>query len=375
MDSLMNSKNKKMVLIILTSFFISSCARLYNGSFAQPDFQLIQPDELGPSVKKWEDGVRTSGKHNEFEWWYFDAKLEDGSLFVCYFYKVHFIKDRFFIGMNYSSKDHGEIFKLKYFKKDQVSFSKDSCNVTMGKNYFIGNLKDYKITLSPDDFDGFGIDIELAARLDPYRPQDGIIKTEDDYFAWLAAVPDGHIDVDLTVNGEKKKLVGDGYHDHNWGNTPLQRLFDGWTWFRGKTEDHTIIAAELYTSDERGGYDIPILYIANEEDGMVVNRFGQDGLFTRYSDRIENLYNKNNEPYFSTIDILTKDGKHVRISGKDVIDNSNLFNRMGMPWPIKWIMNQAKIDPYYTRFNSELKYEVNEKSKEGFGVLEVMDLK
>ena len=108
---------------------------------------------------------------------------------------------------------------------------------------------------------------------------------------------------------------------------------------------------------------------------MVVNRFGQDGLFTRYSDRIENLYNKNNEPYFSTIDILTKDGKHVRISGKDVIDNSNLFNRMGMPWPIKWIMNQAKIDPYYTRFNSELEYEVNEKSKEGFGVLEVMDLK
>ena len=88
----MKLKYEKIIVIIITSFFMSSCARLYNGSFAQSDFSLIQPNQLGPSVKKWEDGVRTSGKHNEFEWWYFDAKLEDGSLFVCYFYKVHFIK-------------------------------------------------------------------------------------------------------------------------------------------------------------------------------------------------------------------------------------------------------------------------------------------
>ena len=44
----------------------------------------------------------------------------------------------------------------------------------------------------------------------------------------------------------------------------------------------------------RGGYDIPILYVADNENGMIINRFGQDGLFTKYADRIEGLYNKKN---------------------------------------------------------------------------------
>ena len=42
--------------------------------------------------------------------------------------------------MNYSSEEFGEIFKPKYFKKNQVSFATDSCNVSMGENFFIGNL-------------------------------------------------------------------------------------------------------------------------------------------------------------------------------------------------------------------------------------------
>ena len=371
----MKNISKKLVTVLISTFLVMSCARLYNGSFKQPNFPLTQPDELGPVVEKWEDGVRTSGNNNEFEWWYLDAKLEDGSLFVCYFYKVHFLRDRFFIGMNYSSEEFGEIFKLKYFKKDKVSFAADSCNVSMGENFFIGNLNEYKIALSPDDFDGFGVDIKLKSRLKPYRPQDGIIKAEDDFFAWLAAVPDGDVEMELNINGAKNKLKGDGYHDHNWGNTPLQRLFDGWVWFRGKTENHTIIAAELNTSNERGGYDIPILYVADNENGMIINRFGQDGLFTRYADRIEGLYNKKNEPYFSKFNLLTKDGDNVIISGKDVIDNSDLFKRMGLPWPIRIVMRQAKIDPYYTRFNSDLRYEFKGTVENGYGVLEVMDLK
>ena len=67
--------------------------RLYTGSYSQTNFTLDQPNELGPVVQKWEDGLRTSGKNGELEWWYFDAKFNDGSLFVCYL-------------QNSSSKEH-----------------------------------------------------------------------------------------------------------------------------------------------------------------------------------------------------------------------------------------------------------------------------
>ena len=110
--------------------------RIYTGSYNQENFTLNQPNELGPVVEKWEDGLRTSGEKGELEWWYFDTKLEDGSLFVCYFYKIHPIKDIYFIGMNYNSIDGQDIFLMKFFKEQDVSFANDSCNVQMGNNFF-----------------------------------------------------------------------------------------------------------------------------------------------------------------------------------------------------------------------------------------------
>jgi len=37
-------------------------------------------------VEKWEDGMRTHGGKGTYEWWYFDAHLDDGSKIVIVFY-------------------------------------------------------------------------------------------------------------------------------------------------------------------------------------------------------------------------------------------------------------------------------------------------
>ena len=47
----MNLKHKRLFTTLILSFVVSSCVRLYNGSFAQPDFKLTQPDKLGPNVE------------------------------------------------------------------------------------------------------------------------------------------------------------------------------------------------------------------------------------------------------------------------------------------------------------------------------------
>ena len=105
--------------------------------------------------------------------------------------------------MNYSSEEFGEIFKLNTLKKIKYHLLLIAVTFQWEKIFFIGNLNEYEIALSPDDFDGFGVNIKLKSRLKPYRPQDGIIKAEDDFFAWLAAVPDGDVEMELNINGAK----------------------------------------------------------------------------------------------------------------------------------------------------------------------------
>ena len=368
------------LLFIVT--FSLSCSRLYLGSFNQEYFDEVnQADILGETVGNWEDGARTDDSKNQFEWWYFDAELEDGSLVVTYFYKVHFLKDQYFIGMNYTSPENENFFRLKYFNKDDVSFLKDSCRVIMKKNSFIGNLKKYNVTIDPNDFDNYGFSLDLKSQIKPYRPQDGIINAGDDYFAWLAAVPNGNVTGTVTVNGTEKKIKGTGYHDHNWGNTPLQKLFSSWTWFRGKAGPYTVILAELNTVKNRGGFDIPILFVADENQ-VVVNKFGNRELLTMKNELIKNYYPKKNEPQFSKFSIVSDNNISVKISGNEIIDNDEIFKRMNLPIPLnifKPIINLAfkssGIDPFYTRFSSTFTLKIDDSNTyNGTGVMEIMDL-
>ena len=142
-----------------------------------------------------------------------------------------------------------------------------------------------------------------------------------------------------------------------------------------------MIASELNTSAKRGGYSIPILYMANK-DNVLINRFGTNGLFTKYSNRIENVYNKKNEPLFSKLEMITTNGEIITIEGKDIIDNADMFKRAPLPSYLSWVLPLLKIgskfssiDPHYTRFESDLRLSIDDTTFQGHGVLEIMDLK
>lgn len=379
---LCNRKFFSVPLILFALSLLQSCSKLYLGSSNQEIFnESRQPNQLGDVVQLWEDGARTDGLNSQFEWWYFDAELDDGSLIVAYFYKVHFLKDQYFIGFNYTSPEKEDFFKLKYFNKNEVSFQSDSCAVIMNQNSFTGNLETYNIKLNPNDFDNYGFNLNLNSLVGPYRPQDGIIEAGSDYFAWLAAVPNGSVDGTVTINGKEKKIRGSGYHDHNWGNTPLQKLFKSWTWFRGKAGPYTVILAELNAVENRGGFDIPILFVA-DENSVLVDKFGNKELLTMKNNLIEDYYPLRNEPQFSNFFISTHDNISVKISGNEIIDNIELFKRLSLPIPLnifKPAMNLAfkssGIDPFYTRFASTFVLKIGQNNEiDGTGVMEIMDL-
>ena len=79
---------------------------------------------------------------------------------------------------------------------------------------------------------------------------------------------------------------------------------------------------------------------------------------------------------------ITENGEILKIKGTKIIDNADMFKRAPLPTYLKWILpmlrigsKMSSIDPYYTRFDSDLEVVINDSVSRGFGVLEIMDLK
>ena len=141
-----------MKIFILTFLLLTlnGCSIFYLGIKDYDNFDpKIQADNLGDIVDVWEDGRRTNSNNGEYEWWYFDSKLDDGAVIVAYFWTLKAFKDIFYIGVNYNHPDGTSYKKIKFFKKKDVFIEKTKCNLKYSDNIFQGDLKNYKVKISP----------------------------------------------------------------------------------------------------------------------------------------------------------------------------------------------------------------------------------
>jgi hypothetical protein len=102
------------------------------------------------NVAVWEDGTRTgAGEKGTYEWWYFDAHLEDGTSLVVVFYTKPMMSPE-------SAADPHVTFRLivpgeqEYSavlrpERGTFSASKERCDVRIGDCYFRGDLHTYEI--------------------------------------------------------------------------------------------------------------------------------------------------------------------------------------------------------------------------------------
>ena len=355
---------------------INNCQPLYYGvSLNKPDLNTIPEENLPSKVQLWEDGTRIKGNRGEYEWWYLDAMSNDGTIIVIYFWRVHFTAANHFIGYSLTTPDGKSYFDIQYFKDKNVSFSKDSCNVKYENNFFKGNLKNYSINVDVFGKNKIGAKLYLDSNSTPYRPKDGLIRMGKDYFAWLSAVPDGSVKGDIYFKGDTLNFQGNGYHDHNWSNAPFQQMMDSWYWARGKSGDLTYIGALLNLRKDRGNYKIPILMVSDKEE-LLVSEYGPEDLEFSLMDPYISNEIKNNESPSQRFSLKSKKSNTELIFlSEHVIDETNLFDRGNVPWPIKNFFQLSTIDPTYTRFLSKTELKINENKILGEGILEVMDLK
>lgn len=223
-------------------------------------------------VAPWEDGARTDNRRGTYEWWYFDAHLDDGSSLVVVFMNKDLASPNDpltpTIRIDLDLADGRSYQKIVTYSAGSWQASSTEADVRIGENRFRGDLHTYRIEAAVEEVT---VDITLVGQVPAWRPQTGYLlygAERDKEFAWLPSVPQGTVTVTYRIGEEVHETSGTGYHDHNWGNVSLAKIVHDWYWARGQAGPYTVIAS-LVTAHERYGYtQLPIFMLAR--DGEVV---------------------------------------------------------------------------------------------------------
>lgn len=235
------------------------------------DYQELGIDPV--RIEPFEDGMRTDGGPGTYEWWYFDAHLDDGAKLVVAFHLKPIMAVAGpmvpMVTINLDLPDGRSFERRLIAPADQFAAATDTCDVRIGTNTFVGDLRTYRIRAAVEEV---SVDVELVGQVPSWRPGTGHFYfgdgAERKLFAWLPSVPQGAVTVTYTVDDETHTTTGIGYHDHNWGDTVMSELMHDWYWARGQIGDYTVIASYI-TAEEAYGY-APITIFLLAQDGKIL---------------------------------------------------------------------------------------------------------
>ena len=320
-----------------------------------PDYERlgISPEEVQP----WEDGRRTDGSPGTYEWWYFDAHLDDGAKLVV----VFLTKDITDLGkpltptirVDLTLPDGTALEKLVELDPATYSASAENCDVRIGENTFAGDLHEYRIRATAEDV---AVDVTLTGQVPSWRPGSGYWlfgEEAEDYFAWLPSVPQGKVTATYSVDGDTHTTTGIGYHDHNWGNESMLKLMHHWYWARGAAGPYSVLTSYI-TAEEKYGYaELPVFMLAL--DGKVI---GDDPDKVRFEELGPYTDETTGKPVANVTRYTYTDGedryvitytRHRDLSVSKFID--------GLKGPKKLAARLIGFDGAYLRFSGELRLE------------------
>ncbi len=109
-------------------------------------------------------------------------------------------------------------------------------------------------------------------------------------FNWVVAIPQGKVDLTYTHDNETVVTSGSCYHDHNWGNISMAKLFNNWYWSRAEIGPYNIIASEMISEKEFNNDNIVVFNIS--KDGKTIADNGARVKLYRTYGKMHPVFNK-----------------------------------------------------------------------------------
>src|SRR3984893_13519296 len=107
------------------------------------------------SIAPWEDGARTDDSPGPYEWWYFDAHLEDGAKLVVTFMNKDIADPQKplapLLRLDLDLPDGRHFEKIVRYPSREWSAARDRADVRLGENRFTGDLHRYRIQATAED--------------------------------------------------------------------------------------------------------------------------------------------------------------------------------------------------------------------------------
>ncbi len=322
----------------------------------EQDYQMLHLKKN--TVEPWEDGKRSPAHKGDFEWWYFDSIMDDGTSVVVHFETKQpntILKEgpHPVVIITITTPD-GKIYTdCIPCAENDYRISEDGCDLRFGPHTLSGDLQDYTIHVEP--VTGLGCDLKLHNLRKSWRPGTGHLKWGDkeDLLTWLFVVPRGEIEGTITYNGQTVSVRGEGYHDHQWGHGASTFFnVNHWLWGRQNYEDYTILMFDLVAAKKWNNKRFPIFCIEDKEGNVV---FDSSEMYPDFHCEIlEETYDSEIGRNFPQKILYTMGNEHVKIhyelTNKLVIDRKDRYKEMGViP---KLAMNLLKVAPAYVRYKA-----------------------
>ncbi len=316
--------------------------------------EMMAHEKVAPQMEPWEDGLRQGTQPGNYEWWYFDANLDDGSKFVAAFFtkpnalSIGPLKP--FVSLTLTRPDGTRIAESIHVKPSQFSASKSGCDVRIGNSHVSGDLDTYILKAA-----GKRLKADLTfRRIAPsWRPGAGKayfdrgLKT---YMGWVVPVPSGSVEGTISWPDGTLTAKGSGYHDHNWGNYPFYLVFDYWFWGRAHINDYTVLFFDAVGLKKWGRKHLPLFMTAKRDRIIMADpkhytvtpgRLLADTV--EHGRRIPEKLVIHAESDEARVDLTLSDARSM---GRDDVLGAI---------PIEWLSNLLRplFNPWYLRFESQ----------------------